>query len=80
MEKRRLRWNGHAVKIDLERRPELVLMARPEGRKGRGRPRVEWEEYVEGLTSNRGRKLPEVKRLAQDRKKYRKWLLLEPDA
>ena len=57
-----------------------MLEARPEGGRERGRPRVEWEEYVERLTSNRGRKSPEVKRLAQNRKEYRKWLLLEPDA
>ena len=44
-----------------------------------GRPRLEWEEYVERLACKRGRKLPEVKRLAQNRKEYRKWLL-EPDA
>jgi hypothetical protein len=69
MEKRTLRWYGHAVRMDLERRPEG----------GRGRPRLEWEEYVERLACKRGRKLPEVKRLAQDRKEYRK-LLLEPDA
>ena len=78
MEKRKLRWYGHAVRIDLERRPKLVLEARPEG--GRGRPRLEWEEYVEILACKRGRKLPEVKRLAHDRKEYRKWLLLEPQA
>ena len=41
----------------------------------RNRPKVEWEEYVEGLARKRGRKLPEVKRLAQDRDEYRKWLL-----
>jgi hypothetical protein len=74
-----LRWYGHAVRMETERRPKLVLEARPEGWRGRGRPRVEWEEYVEGLARKRGRKLPEVKRLAQNRKKYRKWLL-EPDA
>jgi hypothetical protein len=45
-----------------------VLEARPEGGRGRGRPRLEWEEYVEGLVRKRGRKLPEVKRLAPDRK------------
>ena len=39
------------------------------------RPRVEWEEYVEALARKRGRKLPEVRRLAQNRDEYRKWLL-----
>jgi hypothetical protein len=79
MEKRTLRWYGYAVRMDLERRPKLVLEARPEG--GRGRPRLEWEEYsyVERLACKRARKLPEVKRLAQNRKEHRKWLL-EPDA
>jgi hypothetical protein len=79
MEKRTLRWFGHAGRMDLERRPKLVLEARPEGGRGRGRPRLEWEEYVERLASKRGRKLPEVKRLAQNRKEWRTWLL-EPDA
>jgi hypothetical protein len=78
MEKGTLRWYGHAVRMDLERRPKLVLEARPEGGRGRGRPRVEWEEYVEGLVKKRGRTLPEVRRLAQDRDEYRKWLL-KPD-
>jgi hypothetical protein len=77
MEKRTLRWCGHAARMDLERRQKLVLEARPEG--GRGRPRLEWEEYVERMACKRGRKLPEVKRLAQNREEYRK-LLLEPDA
>ena len=67
--------------MGLETRPKLVLEARPEGGRGRGRgrPRLEWKEYVEGLARKRGRKLPEAKRLAQNRKGYRKWLLLEPD-
>jgi hypothetical protein len=67
------------LRMETERRPKLVLEARPEGGRGKGRPRVEWEEYVKGLACKRGRKLPEVKRLTQNRKEYRKWLL-EPDA
>jgi hypothetical protein len=62
--------------MDLERKSKLVLETRPEV--GRGRPRLEWEEYEERLTCKRGRKLPEVKRLTHNRKEYRKWLL-EPD-
>jgi hypothetical protein len=65
--------------MEWERKPKLVLEARPEGGRGKGRPRVEWEEYVEGLVRSRGRKLPEVRRLAEDRDEYRKWLL-KPDA
>jgi hypothetical protein len=68
MEKRTLRWCGHAARMDLERRTKLVLEAGPEGGRGRGRPRLEWEEYVEGLAHKRGRKLPEMKQLGQDRK------------
>jgi hypothetical protein len=49
MEKRTLRWYGHAVRMESERKPKLVLEARPEGERGKGRTRVEWEEYVEGL-------------------------------
>jgi hypothetical protein len=43
--------------------------------RGKGRPREGWQEYEEGLARKRGRKLPEVRRLAQDRNEYRKWLL-----
>ena len=55
-------WYGHAVRTESERKPKLVLEARPGGR-GKGRPRVEWEEYVEGLARKRGRKLPEMSKL-----------------
>jgi hypothetical protein len=79
MENRTLRWNGHAVRMESERKAKLVLEARPEGGRGKGRPRVEWEEYVEGLARKRVRKLSEVRRLAQDRNECRKWLL-KPDA
>jgi hypothetical protein len=70
---------GHAVRMESERKPKLVLEARPEGGRGKGRPRVEWEEYVAVLARKRGRRLPEVRRLAQDRDECRK-LLLKPDA
>ena len=65
--------------MESERKPKLVLEARPGGRRGKGRPRVEWEEYVEELARKRVRRLPEVRRLAQDRDEYRKWLM-KPDA
>jgi hypothetical protein len=65
--------------MESERKPKLVLEERSEGGRRKGKPRVEWEEYVEGLTRKRGGRLPEVRRVAQDRVDYRKWLL-KPDA
>jgi hypothetical protein len=62
--------------MESESKPKLVLEA---GQEGKGRPKVEWEEYVEGLVRKRGRKLPEVRRLAQYTDEYRK-RLLKPDA
>jgi hypothetical protein len=53
MEKRTLGWYGHAVRTELERKSKLVLEARPTGGRGKGRPRVEWEKYVEGLARER---------------------------
>jgi hypothetical protein len=49
MENRTLRWYGHAVRMESERKPKLLLEARPGGGRVKGRPRVEREEYVEGL-------------------------------
>jgi hypothetical protein len=40
MEKRTLRWYGHAVRMESERKLKLVLEARPEGGREKGRPRV----------------------------------------
>jgi hypothetical protein len=43
-EKRTLRWYGEAVRMESERQQKLVLEARPERGRGKGGPRVEWEE------------------------------------
>ena len=79
MENRTLRWYEYVARMDLARRPKLVLEARPEEKSGKGRSRLKWEEYVEGLARKKESRLPEVRRLAQDRDEYRKWLL-KPDA
>jgi hypothetical protein len=44
MGNRTLRWYVYAIRMESERKPKLVLEARPEGGRGKSRPRVEWEE------------------------------------
>ena len=79
MERKALGWYGHMVRMKEDRKPREVMEARPEGRRGRGRPRLEWEGYVERLAARRGLSMNDVKRLAQNRREYRKWLV-DPDA
>jgi hypothetical protein len=42
IERRKLRWYGHLVRMAEERKPRQILEARTEGKRGRGRPRKVW--------------------------------------
>jgi hypothetical protein len=50
VDKRELRWFGHLIKMDSNKKPRQVWDARFEGTWGRGRPKIEWEELVRKLT------------------------------
>ena len=73
IEKKTLRWYGHVLRMREERIPKRVLEARSLGTRGKGRPRIGWEEYVEGLCTKRGKTKANIKKLAQDRKEFKKW-------
>ena len=69
-----LKWLGHVTRMKEERLPKRVMEARPNGGRGRGRPRMEWEEYMGKITSKRGKTLKETKKMAIDRDGYKKWI------
>ena len=73
IETRALRWMGHVTRMDSSRLPKRVMEARPYGNRGKGRPRVEWEDHVKKLCEERGKSLTEARRSAMDRKKFRHW-------
>jgi hypothetical protein len=50
VDRRELRWFGHLIWIDNNRRPRKVWETRVEKMRGRGRPRTEWEEHMRKLT------------------------------
>ena len=74
MEKKTLSWYGHVIRMSEERLPRKILETKSIGNRGKGRPRVKWEEYVEDLCSRKGTTITETKRKAKDRKEYSKWV------
>jgi hypothetical protein len=44
---RRLEWLGHVVRVEEISLPKIVFNAKPEGRRGVGRPRLRWLDDVE---------------------------------
>ena len=43
---RRMRWAGHAARMEQSRNAYRVLMGKPEGKKPLGRPRRRWEDNI----------------------------------
>ena len=72
---RSLQWLGHITRMSEERLPKRVMEARPIGTRSKGRPRTEWSEYMISVASNKGKTIEEAKKLATNRKEYRKWTL-----
>jgi hypothetical protein len=72
---RRLEWLGHVVRMEDTRLPNMVFNAKPEGRRGVGRPRLIWLDDAEADI-----RVLVVKRwriTAQDRKE---WLAIVREA
>jgi hypothetical protein len=44
---RRLEWLGHVIRTEDVHLPKMVFNAKPKGRRGVGRPRLRWMDYVE---------------------------------
>ncbi|PSN47962.1 hypothetical protein C0J52_10334 [Blattella germanica] len=63
------------VKSFLPLIPQSAIMEmRTEGRIGRGRPRLKWEDTVERIGQKRGKTMVELRRMCRDRDQWRRWL------
>lgn len=73
IEEKQLKWFGHANRMTEERKVKQVMEMRVEGRRGRGRPRINWEDTVVRIGRKRGKTLAEMKKMSRDRESWRVW-------
>lgn len=74
VEERQLKWYGHVRRMGEERKAKQVFEMRVGGRSGRGRPRITWEDRIERIGQKHGKTVMEMKRISEDRSKWRKWI------
>ena len=72
VEKRRLSWLGHLLRMNSSRYATKALSWTPEGRRKRGRPKNTWRRTVENDLTIRGMGWYSVKRAAADRRRWKK--------
>ena len=71
IKKRRLRWLGHALRMNSERIPKVALRWTPPGKRKRGRPKTTWRRSVEEELRSMGLSWGQAQVLAKDRAKWR---------
>ena len=79
LERSQLRWYGHVTRMPQERTAKKLLCSTPIGRRPRGRPRIQWRDYVEDLSWSRlGIPAEHLSFVAEDRDAWRLQLELLP--
>ena len=51
---KQLQWYGHVQRMEEGRLPKEVTKWRPPGRRGGGRPKLNWAEGIRGLMGEKG--------------------------
>ena len=78
--RRRSRWIGHTLRKTGSCTTSKVLDWNPQGKRSRGRPRGTWRRVTESDVQKCGKTWNSVKKLAQDREKWRAFVRgLYPD-
>jgi len=71
IEKKRLRWFGHVVRMDDNRLPHRALHCYIEGKRSRGRPRKTWMDSVKEDLERRNIDIRNATDLARDRARWK---------
>ena len=71
IQQRRLRYFGHICRMQNERYPKIAMEGYVHGQRSRGRPKKRWIDTVRDDCGKAGLNLPDAKRLAMDRARWR---------
>jgi len=77
IQRRRLTYFGHILRMKKERWPYIILNGRVHGTRPRGRPRKRWIDIVKADCEERDVTLIEASRIAEDRDRWRR-MVFEP--
>ena len=79
IERSQLRWFSHVPRMSQERLSRQALLAKPSGKRPRGRPRPRWSNYISDLAWSRlGVEPAELSEIAVDREVFRVLWVLTP--
>ena len=72
IQKHRLRWLGHVLRIPQDSIPKVALRWTPTGKRNRGRPKTTWRRTITTELSDIGLTMGEAQVIAQDRHRWRR--------
>nr|XP_014284774.1 uncharacterized protein LOC106686136 [Halyomorpha halys] len=78
IEKRQLRWFGYLCQMSEGRDPRKYSEARSTGKLPRGRPRIEWRDYISRVGEKRGKNWDAMRMLTRDREAWFAWTEAPP--
>ena len=76
--KRRLRWLGHVLRMSPERIAKVALRWTPAGKRKRGRPKTTWRKTVETELSEMDLSWGEAQAIAKDKTQWKSDLVAAP--
>ena len=69
-----MKWFGHVNRMTENRAPKQCMEAKMEGKKTRGRQRKTYMDEIEKAGRDRGKTMGEMKKLSQNRKKWKEFI------
>ena len=72
IQKHRLRWLGHVLRMPQDSIPKVALRWTPTGKRNRGRPKTTWRRTITTELSDMGLTMGEAQVIAQDRHRWRR--------